>query len=133
MLKLAKKNNPTAKFAIIDIRDIETLNDLYDGIVCGFCLPYLSPTDTIKLIKDSYSLLTQGGILYLSFVDGNPTNSGFKISSSGDRMYFYYHELDTINTALIEGGFSDIEISNIPYIKSDNTTEIHTIILGMKR
>jgi trans-aconitate methyltransferase len=42
MIELAKKNNPTASFAIMDSRHISDLETKYDRIVCGFCLPYLS-------------------------------------------------------------------------------------------
>ena len=65
MIKLAKQNNPTAKFKVMDVKKINSLNTRYDGIICGFCLPYFSKTETIQLIKDSSNLLAKGGILYL--------------------------------------------------------------------
>lgn len=46
MIALAKKNNPTASFAIMDSRQISGLTTKFDCVVCGFCLPYLSQTDT---------------------------------------------------------------------------------------
>ncbi|TCV19528.1 hypothetical protein EDC17_100450 [Sphingobacterium alimentarium] len=42
MIELAKKNNPTAHFDVMDSRHIGELTDSYDAIICGFCLPYLS-------------------------------------------------------------------------------------------
>jgi hypothetical protein len=42
----------------------------YDGIVCGFCLPYLSQDECLQLMKDSYHLLNENGMIYLSFVEG---------------------------------------------------------------
>src|SRR5690554_6096738 len=96
MIELAKKNNPTASFTIMDSRQISTLKTNYDGIVCGFCLPYLSQTDTIKLISDCYKLLNENGLIYLSFVEGDPNNSNFKVGSSGDRTYFYFHSLNEL-------------------------------------
>lgn len=42
MIELAKKNNPTAYFDVMDSRHIGELTDSYDAIICGFCLPYLS-------------------------------------------------------------------------------------------
>ena len=57
MIELAKKNNPTAKFAVMDSREIGGLNNKYDGIIVGFCLPYLSPTECTELIANSYDLL----------------------------------------------------------------------------
>ena len=39
MIELAKMNNPTASFAIMDCRQIDELETKYEGIVCGFCYP----------------------------------------------------------------------------------------------
>src|SRR5215210_3775931 len=62
MIKLAKRNNPTANFKIMDCREIDNLTVKYDGIMCGFCMPYLSKEDCAKLIKDCSFLLYRGGI-----------------------------------------------------------------------
>ncbi|AUS07117.1 class I SAM-dependent methyltransferase [Pseudotamlana carrageenivorans] len=42
MIALAEKNNPMAQFITMDIRLIGELTHKYHGIICGFCLPYLS-------------------------------------------------------------------------------------------
>ncbi len=96
MIELAKKNNPTASFELMDCRLISKLKGKYDGIICGFCVPYLSLTDIAKLIKDCYNLLNEKGLIYISFVEGEPSKSGFQVSSSGDRIYFYFHILDQL-------------------------------------
>ena len=93
MIELAKKNNPTAKFVMMDCRQIDNLNKKFDAIICGFCIPYLSNKDCKKLISDCKYLLNDNGILYLSFVAGNYGNSGYVSGSNGDRTYFYYHNL----------------------------------------
>ncbi len=41
MIELAKKNNPSANFVVMDSRQINSLDKKYDGIIVGFCLPYL--------------------------------------------------------------------------------------------
>ena len=58
MVKLASENNPDAQFMVMDCREIGSLTDRYDAIVCGFCLPYLTKEETAKLISDSADLLT---------------------------------------------------------------------------
>ncbi|MGB5028456.1 MAG: class I SAM-dependent methyltransferase, partial [Chitinophagaceae bacterium] len=108
MIELAEKNNPTAKFAVMDSRQIDDLKTNYDGIVCGFCLPYLSQTDSQKLIADCYNLLNENGLTYLSFVEGNPIRSDFQVSSSGDRSYFYFYNSDDLKAKLIESKFDEL-------------------------
>lgn len=133
MIALAKKNNPTARFTTMDTRQIDELKTTFDAIVCGFCLPYLSQTDSIKLIADCYTLLNRDGMLYISFVEGDPSTSDFQTTNTGDRSYFYYHSLENLKTLLIENQFHDIETSKVTYKKSENEIELHTIVTAKKK
>lgn len=133
MIALAKKNNPTASFTIMDSRQISVLKKNYDGIVCGFCLPYLSQTDSIKLISDCYKLLNENGLIYLSFVEGDPNNSNFKVGSSGDRTYFYFHSLNELTQQLYKNDFEEIRTFKVEYKKTENEYEIHTILTAKKK
>lgn len=133
MVELARKNNPLAEFEIMDSREIHCLNVKFDAVVCGFCIPYLSKSDCIKLITDCNNLLNSSGILYLSFVAGDYENSGFISGSSGDRTYFYYHNLDSIEKELKTNFFETERLLHKNYEKADGTEEIHTIIIAKKR
>ncbi len=132
MIELAKQNNPTAEFEIMDSRKIDILNKTFDAIVCGFCIPYLSKTDCIKFIADCENLLNDSGILYLSFVEGNYKKSGYKSSSNGDRAYFYYHNLKSLKKILISNHFEINKLISKNYEKGDGTDEIHTILISKK-
>jgi ubiquinone/menaquinone biosynthesis C-methylase UbiE len=132
MVALAQQNNPTARFAVMDSRDISQLTDRYDGIVCGFCLPYLSATDCDKLLADCSRLLVNGGLLYLSFVEGSPLDSGFQTGSSGDRCYFYYHDLDEVKRLLAAHHFEAIEVVKVQYARSATVSEEHTVVMGRR-
>lgn len=132
MIELAKKNNPTASFAVMDSRNINEIQSKFDAIVCGFCLPYLSKSDRDKLILDANYLLENNGLIYLSFVEGNPANSGFQASSTGDRSYFYFHDLTEIKTKLFEARFTEFNVIKVDYKKSTGLKEIHTIIAARK-
>ena len=133
MVELARKNNPLAEFEIMDSREIHSINDKFDAVVCGFCIPYLSKSDCIKLITDCNNLLNSSGILYLSFVAGNYENSGFISGSSGDRTYFYYHNSDNIEKELKTNFFETTKLLHKTYKKADGTEEIHTVIIAGKR
>ncbi len=131
MVKLAKKNNPQANFAVMDSRHIHQLQNTYDGIIAGFCLPYLSPAESCQLITSAYTLLHSNGMLYLSFVEGDAKQSGFKEGKAG-RVYFYYHQLNHINAHLLQTQFRDIQIFNVKYPVSNSAFEIHTIVMARK-
>lgn len=132
MVSLARKNNPDAKFLQLDCREISSLNLKFDAILIGFCIPYLNNADVGKLITDSFEMLHQNGLIYISFVDGDDTLSGLKTGSSGHRMYFYYHQTEGIAEKLVETSFTKTRIFEVEYPLTENQIEIHTIICAVK-
>ena len=133
MIELAKKNNPSANFAVMDCRKIDSIKNQFDAIICGFCLPYLSESDVEKFLQDCYSLLNENGLLYISFVEGEPYKSGFKSSSSGDRVFFHFHDLNELQKQLKDSGFEKQTVFKVKYQKSENEVEIHTILISFKK
>lgn len=131
MIELARKNNPTARFAVMDVRHIHRLETKYDGIIAGFCLPYLSPAESHTLIEATYDLLNKDGLIYLSFVEGDPDQSGFK-TGSGGRVFFQYHPMDDLQAHLIRTGFDDIKTFRVRYPTTETAFDIHTILTARK-
>ncbi len=132
MIALAQQNNPTAQCKVMDVREIDSIQKLYNAIVCGFCIPYLSAADVSKLIADCYHLLLQNGVFYLSFVAGDYAKSDYQKGSTGDPIYFYFHSLESIIESFEKQGFIVDNLISVKYPKNDNTEEIHTIIIARK-
>lgn len=132
MIALAQQNIPNASFKVMDVREINTIQKQYDAIVCGFCIPYLSQSDVSKLMADSHQLLVNKGILYWSFVAGDYNNSGYQQSSSGDRTYFYYHNLEYIIENLENQRFTINNVLTVNYPKNEHENEKHTVIIAKK-
>lgn len=133
MIELAKKNNPLAAFEVMDSREIDSLTEKFDAISCGFCIPYLSQSDCEKLIADCKNLLNNAGVLYLSFVAGDYKDSGFIAGPSGDKVYFQYHNLETLEKELKANSFETKEIFLKKYTKADGTEEYHTVFILKKQ
>ncbi len=132
MVELAKKNNPTARFAIMDSRKILELETTYDGIICGFCLPYLSPLDSQKIISDCYHLLNTNGLIYISFVEGDSQKSDFQVGSNGNRTYFYFYNLNDLTEQLQRNNFKILRVFKVDYKKAEGQLETHTILIASK-
>lgn len=132
MIELARKNNPSATFDVMDCREIGRLSMKFDGVVCGFCLPYLSSEDRKKLIWDIAGLLNEDGLLYMSFVEGDPLASGYVTGGTGDRTYFYYHDLQELMRDM-GPRFGSLEVCEILYERTPAITEAHTVLIGKKR
>ncbi|AVR45995.1 class I SAM-dependent methyltransferase [Christiangramia fulva] len=115
MLRIAKKNNPTADCRLMDIREVETLDKKFDAVVCGFCLPYLTRQETEKLLKDISKILNKHGLLYLSTMEDSYSNSGVKKSSSGeDELFIFYYEAEYLKDLLKQNGFKILYEEMIP-------------------
>ncbi|CAN5571191.1 class I SAM-dependent methyltransferase [soil metagenome] len=129
MIELAKENNPSATFEIMDCREIDKINKTFDGIVCGFCLPYLSKEDCCKLIKDCSTLLNVDGVIYLSAIEGDYSKSGFELGSSGDKSYVYYHQEEYLQYEFNKNNFDIVEVYRKKYSKSSAP---HLIMIAKK-
>ncbi|MGL5890155.1 MAG: class I SAM-dependent methyltransferase, partial [Bacteroidia bacterium] len=107
MVELAKQNNPAAKFEVMDCRNISTINEKFDAVICGFCLPYLAKDDAELLIRDAAALLHQNGIFYLSTIEDDYSKSKLQATSDGQHSahMFFYREND-LQKMLSENGFA---------------------------
>ncbi len=133
MIELAQQNNPNADCQIMDCREINAITKKFDGIVCGFCMPYLSKEDCRKLIADCAALLKNGGIFYFSTIEGDYTKSGYENSSDGQHtMYVYLHQADYLKEILQENDFEIIALHRIEYPKKDEIG-IHLVFIAMKK
>ncbi|MES2567752.1 MAG: class I SAM-dependent methyltransferase [Bacteroidota bacterium] len=132
MIELAKKNNPKAHFSVMDCRNIDQLQNKYDGILCGFCMPYLSLEDCSKLIKVSAFLLQTDGILYFSTIEGNYNLSGYETGSTGDRCYVYYYTTEFLQELLNKNGFETIHIIKKNYQKTSDMVSAHLVFIAKK-
>lgn len=130
MLVLAKRNNTSAEFKKMDVRDIHQLAYQYDGIMCGFCIPYLSKQDLISLISTSKNLLKKNGVVYVSCIEGEYENSGFESGSSGDQCYVYYYQEDFIRGLCSENGLVIADLFRMKFEKSNGIQENHLLFIA---
>lgn len=132
MVELATANNPEAKFAVMDCRDIKQLEESYDVIVSGFCTPYLSRSDCEELLTNAASLLSPDGILYLSTMEGDYEKSGEKTSSEGDSVFMYYHDAGHLSETLTNCGLKVLELLRQDYPEQDGSVTTDLFILAKK-
>ena len=132
MLALALASNPASSFQLLDARKIRSLDRSFDGIMCGFCLPYLSPAETTALIRDAAAMLRSNGILYLSTMEDDPDKSGFKAQSSGkgEAAFTYYYRAGYLTDVLHANGFTLLDVSRKVYSGRDGKTVTDLLIIA---
>lgn len=134
MLALAKANNPKAETRILDIRKMQELEQKFDGIMCGFCLPYLSPAETNQWMAGLSNVLKSGGILYVSTMEGSPEESGYIKPGSGDgpALFVNYYEEENLVDRLESNGFEILTTETIYYSNDRGEMESDLVILAAK-
>jgi len=131
MLDLAHSNNPNAKFQQMDCRDIDTIEQKFDGITCGFCLPYLTREEAIELIVNASQLLKPGGVFYLSTMEENDDcKSKYQISSTGDQVWVNYHQEDYLSKAFLEHNFEVINLKRFTSPDKDGLMITDLVLTG---
>jgi 2-polyprenyl-3-methyl-5-hydroxy-6-metoxy-1,4-benzoquinol methylase len=133
MIQLAKANNPTAQFSVMDCREIGSLTLKFDGIISGFCMPYLSKQDNSQFIKDCAGLLERGGIFYFSTIKGDYNNSGFVPASTGDLSYVYYYDEEYLQYELGKNNFETIDLIYKPSPLAVESAQEDMIFIAKKR
>ncbi|MEO8761745.1 MAG: class I SAM-dependent methyltransferase [Bacteroidia bacterium] len=133
MLELAKINNPSAEFRLMDCRDLAALNKKYDAIMCGFCLPYLSKEEAMQLISDAAKIINEGGVIYISTMEDDYNKSGWKYSSSGEyKTFTHYHQVNYLTKALIENGCTIIDLQRKEYPDQSGGKVVDLILIAKK-
>ena len=133
MIERAKLNVPQINIKVLDCRGLANVKQQFDGIVCGFTLPYLSKEDRLKLVSDSAALLSSKGVLYLSYVAGNQTEPVCMIDNEGNSLYFYYHQAEELKKELAMHDFELIDSICLIYKKGNGVEEEHSIMVARKK
>ncbi len=133
MIEVAQNNVKNVQFEVLDARDINSLTEKFDAIISGFCVLYLDKSDLSTFIQNSAALLNDQGIIYLSFIEGNYSDSEVQKRSNGDSMkVHYYQELDLFNF-FEDHSIKPIQTIRVAYPLADGSEQIHLILLGRKK
>jgi 2-polyprenyl-3-methyl-5-hydroxy-6-metoxy-1,4-benzoquinol methylase len=129
MVEFAREAAPSAQFAVHDCRHLADLEQRFDGIICAFGLPYLSPEEASAFIEAAAGLLDPCGVLYLSTMLGNSEDSGLDHCSTGDPVYVNYHSEEHLTRLLEKLGFTLVErrLIDSPSVASKRTTDLMLI------
>ena len=132
MVKLAKANNPTVTVEVMDCRNLTGFSELFDGIIAGFCIPYLSNEDCSAFIRACSSLLQQHGILYISAIKGDYSQSGFESGSTGNIVFVYYYDESFFEMVLAKNGLNILHKFDIAYKLQNKPDQKHLVYIAQK-
>lgn len=133
MLELARQICPEAVFEEMDARHIGQLPSSFDGVLCGFGLPYLNREEAITLIANAANILKTNGLIYLSTMEDAYEKSSMQTSTStGQSLFMHFHEAGYLTEALHQHGFNIRSTQRISYDSSAGlVTDL--VMVGSKR
>lgn len=134
MIGIARKQLPDVDFRVMDVREVSTLQEKFDAVMCSFCLPFLSKDDAAKLIADCSEKLNSGGVLYISTMEGDENKAGFESTSfsGAAEVYFNYHRQSDLEAAFLKSGFEIAQMKSQDYLESDGSMTTDLIYIGIK-
>lgn len=132
MIALARLNCPEAVFKVMDCRKINSIAGKFDGIIAGFCLPYLNSAELNDLVKDIAVLLKEGGVLYLSTIEGEYKNSGYKKSSTGQEVFMHYYRFEDIEPVFLQHHLKIISKRSVTLPENPHQ-DIDLLIIAVKQ
>jgi len=130
MIEIASRINPGHLFEVMDARAIKDLNEIYDGFIASFLVPYLNYYEVNKLFYNLFRLVKAGGAGYLSFMEGDPSASGYMKGSKGDLMYIHFYQSGYMIEQVNAAGFHVIYQTRKEGTMGDNVkvTDISLVI-----
>lgn len=135
MIEQARKFFPQGVWHVMHTRDLKNhfRTEQFNGIFVGFCIPYIALQEIDALCADLSYLLPTSGLLYISFVIGDSSLSGWKSNKKNQRVMFYYYEENTIKECLDRAGFGIVHTLYVSFPRpSEEKDEQHCILIARK-
>ena len=132
MIGLAEKAVPGGDFRCMNILDADFGDSEFDAVLMSFCIVHLNHQETCSAVEKAARFLKNGGMLYISFMEGK--SDGFEITSfSDDEIFFHYHREKDIIQVMEENGILAVKRFSQYYTESDGSITKDIFIFAVKR
>lgn len=109
LLDIARKNVPGTSFLLLDMREVSTLNQKFDGVFTQASLLHIPKKEIQKTIDGLVSVLKQNGYLYIAVKEAKRGKPDEEIKKENDYGYEYerffsYFTMEELNNYLASSG-----------------------------
>lgn len=131
MIEIAKKNIKDGCFIESDVLTYKS-DVKYNAIIIGFAFPYLSISEISRLMENTSDNLVNGGLLYLSFMEGEREGYERPSFKQSVKFYIYYHKTSVIIDMLKNNKYSVMKTWQLDYSESDGSVTKDIVIIAKK-
>lgn len=111
LLEIARRTASGSDFRLLDLRDIRTLPESFDGVFAQASLLHIPKAETFSVIEGMVSRLVPQGHLYIAVKAQRPGHPAEEIVTENDygydyRRFFSYYTLDEMRAHVDRSGLS---------------------------
>ena len=111
LLEIARQTAAASDFRLLDLRDIRTLSEVFDGVFAHASLLHIPKDETFVVMEGMASRLVPRGLLYVAVKSQRPGHPQEEIVTENDYGYDYdrffsYYTLDEMRTHVDRLGLS---------------------------
>ena len=97
MIEKAKSNATKAQFKVMDIRNLEFDNEMFDAIICFATLIHINDSDCLKVLDKFDAITKDNGLIIINVMEQNDDKKEFMIDEPFNPKYKTYFNKYTKN------------------------------------
>ena len=133
MVEIAKREVPQGKFVAMDLAEVDSLEEMFDGIFMQAVLLHKNKKDAMGVLEKIVKKLNNGGCLYIAVKEKKPEGVDEEVKTDNDYGYEYerffsYYSMDELRGYLEKLGLKIIFEENNPPSRSGRESNWISII-----
>lgn len=113
LLERARELYPNLSFQKMDVRKLEFPDESFSGVWCNATLLHLTDEDMQTALEEFKRVLIPGGVVFMSFKEGDGEEELVEKFSSNSARYYKYHTTETVRKLVEESGLKVVRIYTI--------------------
>ncbi len=123
-IDIARGEVPEAQFAVLNLYDIDTLTQTFDGVFMQASLLHIEKKDVRLVLEKTLGLLKSGGFLYVAVKSGRPGGAEEEIKTEDDYGYEYNRFFSYFSAKEMKEHFAVLGLTVVyEHIPTGNTTQ----------
>ncbi|MFK7783991.1 MAG: trans-aconitate 2-methyltransferase [Crocinitomicaceae bacterium] len=132
MIVEAEKHVTGVTFKVLDAREVHTLQRTFDAVLAGFIIPYLTKEDLEKCIASISERMNDNGLLYLSCIEKDYSESHAQTGSTGHTMTVHYYLEEDIQQLFENHQLQHHSTIRVNYPLPSGESDTHLILIARK-
>lgn len=129
MMASLRTSLPNVKTLELDALKAVAQFECLDAVFMGFVLPYFQSDYRLSFFEQLKKRLIPSGIIYISFILGDPQLSGWKTNNLGNTLWMNYFTVESLKEELTEVGFLVIWEQEYTFTKPSGELEQQGVLV----